>query len=303
MNTALRAQRKRAIDACDFRKAKIIDLQLKRLCAERDETAASQQTLQSQVDYSKVKDLVHSEADKEYSKAIEAIYQIESEFQGRLAILISDHAEELSAHATSLAAELELSSIRPVPDSLVMTHEAKTTAKIGEFDRAQSLYETSNEVHYQTVTDRHTEVREVYERLQKQLDSRQKDDLKRNADKKLARVREVVRKYQKAVDRLKKQLANAAFRYQVAQDEEEEAAFFSKINPEGTMQLPDQAVRPLSRSNSASPKGSPGSASPPGHSSTGSPPKVPSTRSPPRPFTGRLTGTDRAGVGAATAPN
>jgi hypothetical protein len=183
LKTALRQQRKRAIETCDFPKAKVIDLQLKRINTEKDETAASQQVLQNQVEYSKVKDSVHADADRAYSDAIEKIYHIESEFEGRLAVLISEHAEELAAHATSLAAELELSSIRPVPDSLVMTSEAKTVAKIGEFDRAQSLYQTSTDVHAQTVADRHAEVREVYERLQKQLDAHHAEDLKRNAEK------------------------------------------------------------------------------------------------------------------------
>jgi hypothetical protein len=281
----LRDQRKLAIANNDFAKAQIIALQLKRISAESDDSFASQQILQNHIEYDKVKESVRSEAARAYGAAIESTYAIESEFQGRIAVLISAHAEELAAHATSLAGELELSSIRGVPDSRVMMNEARTVAAFGEFDRAQSLYEESATVHEATVLARHAEIREIYGTLQRQLDDRHREDLRLNHEKKLMRVTEVALRYRRVLDKLRKQLANAAFKWRVQQNEEEEAEFFPELAPV-EQELPVEALlaRPKSRSSLGSPprtgSGSPekkvlsGRASPSGRISPRSPPRA-----------------------------
>jgi hypothetical protein len=265
----LREQRKKAIESCDFPKAKIIDLQLKRLSVGSEESATAKHLLQNQLEYAKIKESVRADAGKAYGAAVEEVYRVESEFQGRVAVLISDHAEELTAHATALAAELELSSIRPVPDSLVLTSSARAVAKIGDFDRAQTMFESSSEVHSQTVAARHAQIREAYENIQKQIDEKHQKDLALNNEKKVAKIQEIVLKYGRVVDRLKKQLANAAFRLQVPQDEVEEAGFFPEIDPNQPLQVPETMVTspPKSKSSSGSGAGSSRSGSgSPGHS-------------------------------------
>jgi hypothetical protein len=252
----LREQRKLAIQNCDFPKAKIIAIQLKQLNAQSNDSLASQQLLQNQNEYDKVKEAVRAEASRAYSAALEQTYSIESEFQGRLAILVSTHAEQLAAHASSLAGELELSSIRGVPDSRVMINEAQTIAKFGDFDRAQSLYEESASVHEATILARHAEIRDVYERLQRQLQERHDEELRLNHQKKLSKVSEVTMIYRRAVDKLRKQLANASFKFQVRQGEDE-AELFPEIAPvEQELLIPGEG-EPKSQTTpeSASPKG------------------------------------------------
>jgi hypothetical protein len=255
MVSALRTQRKRAIDVCDFPKAKIIDVQIKRITAYSDETNTLQQGIQNQAEYDRAKESVRMEAAKTYSNAIERIYHIESEFQGRAARLIAEHAEELTAHATALAAELELSSIRPVPDSVVLKNEAQILARFGDFDRAQSLFEGSTNVHEQTVSARHADVRDVYERLQRQLDARHVEELRLNDEKKAGKIREIILAYDKVIDRLKKQLVNAAFKFQVNRNEEEEAEFFLEVNS-NALQIPAEKApsRAGSESSGTSPR-------------------------------------------------
>jgi hypothetical protein len=253
----LRVHRKKAIKDCDFIKAKMIDRHLKRLVDETDESVAARAKLQNKLDYSNAKEAVRGEASKAYSAAIEEIYRIESEFQVRIAALISLHAEELTAHALPLAAELELSSTRKVPDEVVLEREAKAVAKIGDFDLAQSLYERGKAVEAQTIADRQVEIREIYDRLQKQLEERHAAALKLTNEKKLSKLGKVVREYNATVDRLKKQLANAAFRFQIAQEEEDDAGLFPEIQPTTELPVPVVPTRSPSRSQSGSTGGSP----------------------------------------------
>jgi protein-arginine kinase activator protein McsA len=260
---ALREQRAKAITNCDFPKAKIIDDQIKQISAHVQNIGTTQQAIQNQVEYDKVKEVVRVEASRAYASALEDIYQIEATFEDRKSALISVQAEEIAAHAVDLARELELSSLRPVPDSLVLKSEAKTVAKIGDFDRAQTLFEGSTKTHEETVSARQKEVLEVYERLEKQMDDRHVGELKKYEAKKGRRTLDVKLKYDKTVDRLKKQLANAAFKYQAVRNEAEESELFQELHDDQELPVPQERIsRSSSRSSSAGSVGSPGKSSP-----------------------------------------
>jgi hypothetical protein len=225
----LRQQRNQAIQACEFPKAKLIDLQLKRLTAQLDNREALQRRLTCQLEYDKAKEIVRSKAAQEHAAAFNRIYEVDAEYRERLVAMVNSHASQIAEQAESFAGDLELSAMREVPDSRYLIKEAKIVAKFGDFDTAEEMLQESNHTHDVTVLSRQSEVRDIYDRLKAQLTEKHLGEIRLHEQKRIAAVQEEKRRYGKAVERLRKQLRIAALKCQVAQNPEEEGKFFPDI--------------------------------------------------------------------------
>jgi hypothetical protein len=245
----LREQRKGAIAACDFQKAKLIALHLRELTGLQDDTEAAHHSQQNQLVYDQVKEAVRGEAQRAHAAAVEDIFRIESEFQARLTALHDLQAQTVAAHAESLAAELELSALRGVPDSIQKERQARIVAEFGEYELAESLMEESASARAAAIQSRQDELNEIYDRLLGQVTTKHNEDIKFNQQKKAQRIREVALRYGKVIDKLQKQLSNAARKYQITRDPSEEEGLFQELGgPE--IEPPGQPVRRPSRSPS-----------------------------------------------------
>jgi hypothetical protein len=274
----LRQQRKEAIASCDFQKAKLIAFHLRELTGRQDETEAEHHGHKNQLDYDQVKEDVRAKAQEAHASAVEEIFRIEGEFQARLTTLKEHQAEEFSAHAGSLAAELELCAIRGVPESIKMERQARIVAELGEYERAESLLEESSSARAAAIQSRQDELKEIYDRLMQQLDLKHNEEIRLNQEKKIQRIGEVKLKYGRVIETLRKQLANAAYKYQVARDPTEEETFFQELStPETESQ--EQPIRPTYGSTSQLVKSARGEKSPPSRRTPTSPR---SPKSPPR---------------------
>jgi hypothetical protein len=76
-----------------------------------------------------------------------------------------------------------LAAIRGVPDSITLRKEAQAVAKLGNFDAAESLFAQANSEHQKTIVQRQSEIREIYDRLLVQLDTKHATELKLHNDK------------------------------------------------------------------------------------------------------------------------
>lgn len=225
----LKQERAKAIANCEFPKAKLIDLQIKKITADLNQSQTRDRLLNNQLEYNRVKESVKQKANRAYATAVEAVYSIKAQFQGRVASLLEMHTDELSRHTSHFAADLELETIRPVPDSRYMQREAQVKAKYGDFDRAEELFQESNSVQKSTVLHRQDEVRAFYDRVEGKMKRRHNEDIWLNHEKKVQRLLEVKCIYEKEVEKLRKQLANMATKYQVQQNMDEEDAFFPEL--------------------------------------------------------------------------
>jgi hypothetical protein len=256
----LRTRRNEAISNCEFPKAKLIDLQLKRLTAQLDDTESEQKRIARQLEYDKVKETVRSEAAQAHADAFTRIYKIDNDYRERLVTMVNDHATQIATQAEAFAGDLELSAIRGVPDSRYLQQEAKTVAKLGDFDTAEEMFQRSNQTREVTVLSRQSEVRDIYDRAKVQLTERHLAAIHLHEEKRLLAIREQKRQYGKIVDKLRKQLRNASVKFQVAQNPGEEARFFPDIDD------PTKEFQMLSSSSSGrssrSSNGSPGRRSP-----------------------------------------
>jgi hypothetical protein len=259
----LRQKRTEAIANCQFPAAKLIDLQLKRLTAQFDDSQSSQKRLTRQLEYDKVKETVRCEAAQAHADACNKIYKVDADYRERLVSMVNTHADAIAGQAESFAGDLELSALRGVPDSRYLQLEAKIVAKFGDFDTAEQMFQESNHTHDVTVLSRQTEVREIYDRLKAQLTEKHLTDIRRHEQKRILAIQEEKRQYGKVIEKLQKQLRNAAVKFGIAQNLEEEAKFFPELDdPTRDFQAPTSPSSGRSSRSSNGSRSSPQTRSP-----------------------------------------
>jgi hypothetical protein len=222
----LRRIRDAAIANFDFQKAKVLDVQIKLLGEQLHTTRTEEDLHRSQGEYDAVKEAVRREAAVLHARAVESISKIDIDFQDRLRDLLTSQAKDKATHATEFASDLELSTIRPVPESARMKREACLTAKCGDFETADLLYEQAVAAHEAALALRQQEIAASRGKADHHLSVWHEEQLRLNRVKQQQRIGEVRLRYVKGIEKLKKQLFNASVKWHIAQNEAEEAKFF-----------------------------------------------------------------------------
>lgn len=228
--TLLRQQKIKAIEDCEFIKAKAIDVHLQKLLAQMNHTDTETKRMGNELNYELVKEEVRRDASEAYSRAYEKAYQTKYRFKSRIANLLSLHADQLTEHARDYAKALELTATRVIPEAMHLKREAQVKAKHGDFDQAEELFKQSNETRDAVLLIRQQEVKNQYETAADLLKKKQADELELNQEKKMQCLIEIQTEYNKQVEMLKNRLFKNAKRFHVEQDLEEEATYFTELD-------------------------------------------------------------------------
>lgn len=228
--TLLRQQKIKAIEDCEFAKAKAIDVHLQKLLAQMNHTDTESKRMGNELNYELVKEEVRRDASEVYSRAYEKAYQTKYRFQTRIANLLSLHADQLTEHARDFAKALELTATRVIPEAMHLKREAQVKAKHGDFDQAEELFKQSNETRDAVLQARQQEVKSQYEAAADLLKRKQAEELELNNEKKMQCLIEIQTEYNKQVETLKNRLFKNAKRFHVQQDLEEEASYFPELD-------------------------------------------------------------------------
>jgi hypothetical protein len=151
----------------------------------------------------------------------------------------------MAAHAASLSAELELCSVRGFPDSVEMERRVRLALALGDLGLAVSLLEESQSALGAGIPSRRGELNQIYNRLEQQLRAKHNEEISLNQEKKVQLIGEVVLKYERVIDKLRKQLADAAHKYQITRDPIEEQTFFQQLSAPETESLEQPVRSPL----------------------------------------------------------
>ena len=246
----LQKERSRAIEECEFQKAKAIDVHIKRLTAQIQHNNQTKKRLGNELSYEAEKEAVRKEASLLYSDAYEEIYRIKAKFQDRMSMLHRNHAEQLRRHAENYSMDLELCSTRGVPDAVYMKKEAQSKAKNGEFELADTLYQQSKQLREQIIAGREDEVHKVYAMKGDQITKKQKDENELCKEKERVELNEIVKKYDIEIAKLRKRLAAVAQKLQIVPDADEEESFFQKLDPDEESTAPSERLSQMSERSS-----------------------------------------------------
>ncbi|KAK8854407.1 hypothetical protein M9Y10_016969 [Tritrichomonas musculus] len=228
----LQKEKAKAIEECDFQKAKSIDVHIKRLTAQIQYNDQTKKRIGNELLYESEKELVKREASKLFSEAYEELYAVKARFQERFSALHKLHAQQLKIHAESYSCDLEICSTRNVPDAMHLKKEAQTMAKNGGFDEADAIFKESRQVLEKVVAEREEEVHKVYALKTEQIQKKQEEENNLCKEKERIALNEVVNKYSANIAKLKKRLAATAQKLQIQQNYEEEELFFEELHIE-----------------------------------------------------------------------
>ncbi|OHS95869.1 hypothetical protein TRFO_10276 [Tritrichomonas foetus] len=249
----LQKERAKAIEDCEFQKAKAIDIHIKRLTAQIQHNNQTKKRIGNELMYESEKEAVRKEASLLFSDAYEEIYAIKAKFQDRMATLHRNHAEQLKRHADSYSCDLELCSTRGVPDAVFLKKEAQSKARNGEFELADSLFQQSKQARAQTIAEREAEVHKIYALKSDQITKKQREENELCKEKEKIAIAEIVQKYDTEVTKLKRRLAAAAQKLQISPDLDEEESFFERLEPDEDTAAPSERSSVISEKSATSP--------------------------------------------------
>lgn len=202
----LRRERLIAISRCEFKKARDIDNQLQRLKETFTHNQKIDNERRAQSEFDLERENVMSEAEKAYSDATSKIFDAQHAFQKKMASLQQKHADELSFLNESFAKDLELASIREIPEFSIYRKQAQVSALVQKYDLAELLFTLAEQTREATLQERQEKVNQTYEILMNQVLDRQNAEDKTCEDMFLKHADSIRRKHQEENERLMKRL-------------------------------------------------------------------------------------------------
>ena len=207
----LRAERLRAIQNCEFRKARDIDNQLQHLKENINLNTKGNIEREAQASFDLEREAVMLDAEKAFSEATEQIFAAKNLYQKKMVELQQKHADELQALAENLARDLELATIREVPDSIAYKKQAQASALVQKYDQAEDLFQMSQDTREMTLQERQETVHRQYEYTRQQVIERQNAEDQTCEDMYMKNVESIRRKHHQENERLRKRLEFRAF--------------------------------------------------------------------------------------------
>lgn len=207
----LRAERLRAIQNCEFRKARDIDNQLQHLKENINLNTKGNIEREAQAAFDLEREAVMLDAEKAFSEATEQIFAAKNLYQKKMVELQQKHADELQALAENLARDLELATIREVPDSIAYKKQAQASALVQKYDQAEDLFQMSQDTREMTLQERQETVHRQYEYTRQQVIERQNAEDQTCEDMYMKNVENIRRRHHQENERLRKRLEFRAF--------------------------------------------------------------------------------------------
>lgn len=162
----LRAERRRAIDAYQFQKAKVLENQIAQLRSDQSTIRTSSKRTGFSREFELEKETLRKSALELQAAFQREIIAVRSQFQDRLEQLLKGQATEASDLAVEFSKALELESVRLVPESAHLLRISKLTAGISKYELADQLHDEAVDVQTRTVSKRQAETHSLYESRQ-----------------------------------------------------------------------------------------------------------------------------------------
>ena len=225
----LQKQRLKAIDSCQFSKAKTIDVHIERLKERIKEMKENNNRIQNILAFELKKEEIQYEAIRLQTDAREYIFNIRQNFQKRQMTLIRNHTDALTQVADGYSSALEIETLRHNPTSEAMVRQAKLYAKEKNYATAESLFNESNFIRESSSQKRQEEVDKLYEGRKNYLEKKHQKDIELCEEKEYNAIDEVIQKFYKDIAKLKNILLKSAFELNIQVDPQD-VAFLDEIS-------------------------------------------------------------------------
>lgn len=242
----LQKERLKAIESCEFARARAIDVHIDRLKERIEIARQSTKQIQNVLQFELKKEEIQLDAIRKQTEARDNIFRIRQEFQERQMRLHQLHTDALTQMADGYSAALEIESLRLNPVSETMVRQAKLNAQVKKYELAEALFNESNTIREQSTLKRQEDVDQSFESKKAFLDKKHQKELELCAEKEEIAIREVKEQFNKLINKYKNILSKTAYELQL-QLQPEDTYFLEEFKLENT-------EIQLSSPNTSSPK-------------------------------------------------
>jgi hypothetical protein len=223
----LRIGRAEAIAAFQFQKAKDLEQKMKTV---KDQLAADTRSNRRSVmadEFEIEKERIRKRATENHGQFSRRLLALRKDYEDRLGELKQAHAIEMERLATNFSKDIELSSIRGVPESRELLRMSKLTGEFSRYELADELYDEGIAVHSETIDARQAEVHATYESREAEILAKHADALALHNDKLQNEIALIVREYEKELTVLRQAYIVHTVKYRVPDSERNAAELFA----------------------------------------------------------------------------
>jgi hypothetical protein len=224
----LRAERRRAIDAYQFQKAKMLENQITQLRSDQSTSETSSKRTGLSREFQLEKETLRQSALYQQTFFQDEIIAVRRKFQDRLEQLRKGHVLEMSNLAVEFSKALELESTRGVPESANLFRISKLTAGFSKYELADQLHEEAVDIQTKTIGKRQADTYKLYETREETFLQRHQNELLEH-DSRFNQALESVRlSHRKAIAVLRQKYITHATKCRVPDNKSEMEKLFAK---------------------------------------------------------------------------
>ncbi|KAK8884468.1 hypothetical protein M9Y10_043579 [Tritrichomonas musculus] len=225
---SLRKERQIAISQCNYIKAQQLDSQINKLRAKLKDLNKQAAVSNGISNFEREKQYLRESATRLQSEYTKFLYNTRAKYQRRYSFLLNKQREEVKKLASEFAKNIELESIRRVPESEVLLRESQLRANVSQFAIANQLNSEAEMIKSNTLQQRQTDVRQQFQMQQDLLLHRQQEETDTHLKKLKKELHLVNLEYQTELSKLKKSLIAHGIKYGVNVSSQDADDFFSQ---------------------------------------------------------------------------
>jgi hypothetical protein len=224
----LRAERRRAIDAYQFQKAKVLESQITQLKSDQSTSETSSKRTELSREFQLEKETLRQSAFSQQASFQDEIIAVRKKFQDRLEQLRKGHTLEMSNLAVEFSKALELEATRGVPESANLFRMSKLTAGLSKYELADQLHEEAVDIQTKTIGKRQADTYKLYEARQETVLQRHQNELLEHNSRFNEGLESVRLSHHKAMAVLRQKYITHATKCRVPDNESEMEQLFAK---------------------------------------------------------------------------
>ena len=223
---ALRAERRKAIESYQFKRAKEIEMELKYLKEKTKVDKGAETTARNIEEFEREKGALKARASEKRGIFTKKLIQLRANYQGGMAQMSEKHAGEIQGLMNSYGMDMELEAMRCNPEARHMFRISKLLAHMSCYERAEQLFGEGVETEQAAVQQKQLELNDSYSTKQTKLMEQHMKEVDGHSAKLENEIDMLCLQYEKELNELKQAYRVHAIKYRRPWSDEEIEQFF-----------------------------------------------------------------------------
>ena len=208
----LRKEKAKAIENCQFAKAKALDSHITTLKQQIEVNKTQNKVLEARLKFDITRETITKELISFQSELSEQEKERREHFNQRLITIENNNQKATQELADKLSKELEKASMRPVPEAESMKLTAQKNAKLGYFDLAESLFDQANAIRERVIKERQTEIIAKHDLENNEQQTKYQNEVKSCKEKRELAIADIHNKLRIEIEKRNKELNSVSIK-------------------------------------------------------------------------------------------